>query len=82
MAGIIMVKASSAEVEGIIYALAQLLDFLMTLPFPRAFLEDTKFVVARDRVTMRGRDATTREIKTLHVRAGTPRQEIREFFSY
>jgi hypothetical protein len=56
-------RASPSEVPRIILSLAQLLDFLLALPYPRIFLGDTKFLVTPDAVTMRGRDAATREIK-------------------
>jgi len=83
MAGIIMIRSSSSEVNHIIDVLSRLLDFLLRLPFPRAFLLESKFVATRDGVVMRGRDASTGEIKSLQVTAGlTTTREIREFFSY
>jgi predicted nuclease of predicted toxin-antitoxin system len=83
MTGIIMIKASSADVARIVDILGRALIFVTGLPLPRAFLTETKFVAGRDGVMMRGRDASTKEIKTLHVVAGaTLKREIREFFSF
>jgi len=83
MPGIIIVRASSSEIGRIVDMLSRMLEFLILLPFPKAFLLETKLIVGRDGVTMRGRDATTKEIKTLRVTAGaTTTREIRHFFSY
>jgi hypothetical protein len=72
-----------SEAARIIQTLAQLMDFILSLPSPKLFLGDTKFIAAPDGVTIRGKDATTREIKTIRATAGvTTRQEIRAFFSY
>jgi hypothetical protein len=83
MAGIIMIKASSADASRIIDILGRTLDWLTRLPLPRAFLAESKLVAGRDGATMRGRDFVTKEIKTIHVVAGMTRTvEIREFFSF
>jgi len=83
MAGIIMIKASSADVARIVDILSRALTFITWLPLPRAFLAETKFVAGRDGVTMRGRDADTNEIKSIYVVAGvTSTKEIRDFFSF
>jgi hypothetical protein len=83
MPGIIMVRGSSAEVQRVANTLATLLDFLLRLPWPKAFLAETKFVVARDGVIMRGRDGVTRQLKSLRVLAGrTTVRQVRAFFSY
>jgi len=83
MSGIIMIKASSADIARIIDILSRALTFITWLPLPRAFLAETKFVAGRDGVTMRGRDADTHEIKSIHVVAGvTSTKEIRDFFSF
>lgn len=83
MGGIIMIRGSVSEATRIIQTLAQLMDFILSLPLPKLFLGDTKFIAALDGVTIRGRDAATREIKTLRVTTGaTTRREICEFFSY
>jgi hypothetical protein len=79
----IMIRASSAEVLRIVDVLSRLLEFVLALPFPKAFLMETKFLATRDSVIMRGRDTRTKEIKTLYVTAGkTSSQKIRKFFSY
>jgi hypothetical protein len=83
MPGIIMIKASSYEVQQTANAFARLLDFLTNLPLLRSFAAETKCIVAQDAVIMRGRDSLTRELKTLHVRAGiTTIRQVRAFFHY
>jgi predicted nuclease of predicted toxin-antitoxin system len=83
MPGIIIVQASSSEVQGTVDGLARLLDFVTKLPLPKSFLGETKCIVARDGVIMRGRDSVTRELKSLHVRAGvTTTRQVRAFFHY
>ena len=83
MHGIIMIRASSAEVLRVANVLATLLAFLIRLPFPKGFLAETKFIVAQGGVTMRGRDSATRQIKSLRVLAGvTTTREVRAFFHY
>ena len=83
MSGIIIIRASSSEVWRIIEVLSRLLTFLLTLPFPRAFLLETKIVAGRDGVLMRGRDASTKEVKAIRITPGvTTAGEIREAFSY
>jgi predicted nuclease of predicted toxin-antitoxin system len=81
MAGVIIVRGSTSEVT-IANSLVGLLQFLFQLPFPRTFLSDTKFLVAHDAVTMRGRHAQTREIKTLRVTGTTTIWDVRQFFGY
>jgi hypothetical protein len=83
MAGIIIIRASSSEVLRVINILSRFLEFTLALPFPKLFLLETKVIAAQLDVIMRGRDAVTKEIKALRVRAGvTTAREIREFFSY
>lgn len=83
MCGIIMIRASSASVVQITDILTRILIFLTRIPFQRSFLLETKFIASRDGVIMRGRDADTKEIKSLSVTAGeTTISEIRRFFHY
>ena len=83
IAGIIIVRASSSAPPAIVGLLAMLLDFVIIFPFPRGLLLDTKFIATQQGVTMRGRNAATKEIKTMRI---TPRRttihEIRLFFGY
>jgi predicted nuclease of predicted toxin-antitoxin system len=82
-AGIIMIEASSAEVDAIVDILSRVLRFLVSLPFPKSFLLETKFIAGRDNVVIRGRNASTKEVKAISVTAGaTTIQEIREFFNF
>jgi predicted nuclease of predicted toxin-antitoxin system len=82
IAGVIIVRGSSSEVVTIANTLVQLLQFLLNFPYPRRFLADTKFLVARDAVTMRGRHTRTRHIKTLRVTRGTTIWDVCQFFGY
>jgi predicted nuclease of predicted toxin-antitoxin system len=83
MPGIIIVRASSAEVQRAANMLAILLDFVMKLPFPNEFLAETKFIVAQDGAIIRGRDSATREIKSLRVLPRvTTTWQVRAFFNY
>ena len=83
MPGIIMLRANSCDVRQIQDILTRVLRFLTWIPFPRSFLTETKFVAGRDNVLMRGRDARTKEIKALQVKAGaTTMREIRAFFHW
>ena len=83
IAGIIIVRASSSAPPAIVGLLAMLLDFVIIFPFPRGLLLDTKFIATQQGVTMQGRNAATKEIKTMRI---TPRRttihEIRLFFGY
>jgi predicted nuclease of predicted toxin-antitoxin system len=82
MPGIIMIKAKSADVVRIANMLVALLSFLLRMPFPRAFLTETKFIVAQDGAVMRGRHSVTRQVKTFRVLAKTTTGEVRAFFGY
>jgi hypothetical protein len=83
MAGIIIINVSSSDHPGILLALSHFLEFLLVLPFPKAFMFETKVVAGHDGVIMRGRDVLTREIKSLRVIAGeTSLVEVRNFFNY
>ncbi len=50
--------------------LGALLDFLSGIPFPTSITADSKFKVSNDGAVMRGRDASTKEIKTLRLVPG------------
>jgi predicted nuclease of predicted toxin-antitoxin system len=83
MPGIIIIRANSSEVRQIIDILGRILTFLMSIPLPRSFLLETKFIAGRDNVQMRGRNAATKEIRSLQVRVGvTTIREICEFFDF
>jgi hypothetical protein len=59
------------------------LDFSLQVPFPRAFVSETKFILSGEGCVMRGRDGETREIKTLYIEAGKTRiAEVRAHFSW
>ena len=82
IAGVIIVRANASDAVTIANSLVRLLQFLLQFPYPRTFLGDTKFLVASDAVTMRGRHAQTREIKTIRVTATTTMWDVWQFFGY
>jgi hypothetical protein len=83
MHGIIMVKETKNNVSRSISVLSNLLDFVLVAPFPKSLMRETKFVVSGEGCAMRGLDAKTKEIKSMHVEAGKTRLgEVREHFSY
>ena len=70
MPGIILLQASPSEPRRTIDLLRRVLQFILMLPLPRAFLMETKLVAQRDGAVMRGRNASTKEIKAMQVVAG------------
>jgi hypothetical protein len=83
MPGIIMIRASASDHVQIIANLTSLLEFVSQIPFPKLFMAESKFILSRDGAVMRGRDAETREIKSLHIKAGvTTDRQVSEFFGY
>jgi predicted nuclease of predicted toxin-antitoxin system len=82
-AGIILVRATRSEVQRVIRSLVAFLDFALQLPFPKAFIAESKFILSPEGYVMRGRDAQTKEVKSLRTVAGqTKTSEVREYFSY
>jgi hypothetical protein len=79
---LIMVKAKSTDVVRVANMLVALLSFLLRMPFPRAFLTETKFIAAQDGAVMRGRHSVTRQVKSFRVLAKTTTGEVRAFFGY
>lgn len=83
MHGVVIVKETKANEDRTIRVLANLLEFVLRTPFPKAFLLESKFTASGEGCVMQGRDAETKEIKSLHVVAGqTTMREVREHFSY
>jgi Domain of unknown function (DUF5615) len=83
MRGIIVIRASSADIRQIVDILSGLLSLLTSLPLPKVFASEAKFVAGRDTVLMRGRDLETKEIKEMQVVVGrTEIGEILAFFSF
>jgi hypothetical protein len=82
MSGIIMVRGDPSGWLGIYGALSQLIPFIWLVPYPKAFLTETKSVVSRDSAVVRGRDAVTKQIKKLHVKPQTTVRQLRQFFTY
>jgi predicted nuclease of predicted toxin-antitoxin system len=83
MHGVVIVKQTKGNVQEATRVLASLLDFILRTPFPRSFLMESKFVISREGCVMRGRDARTKEVKSLQIVAGkTKMHEVRAHFSY
>jgi predicted nuclease of predicted toxin-antitoxin system len=83
MHGIVMIKETKGNVQNIRRALANLLHFIQTTPYPKLFLAESKFTVSGEGCVMRGRDVKTREVKTLQIVAGrTKAGEVWKYFSY
>jgi hypothetical protein len=83
MPGVIIVKDTKANAQRTVEVLANLLDFVLTTPFPKSFMRESKFVISGEGCVMRGKDAVTKEIKSFHIIAGkTTIKEVRDYFSY
>jgi predicted nuclease of predicted toxin-antitoxin system len=84
MHGVIMVKGSKSNSgRSPIGVLSALFDFILATPFPKSFLLESKFVTSGEGCIMRGRDAKTKEVKSLQIEAGRTRMsDVRSHFSY
>ena len=83
MHGVVVVKDTKRSTDRSKVVLSNLLEFVLTTPFPKAFLLETKFIISGEGCVMRGRDAETKEIKSMQIVAGRTRMsEVRKYFSY
>jgi predicted nuclease of predicted toxin-antitoxin system len=83
MPGVIMIKETKSHVRRIVNVLSNVLHFILQARFPKAFLLESKFIASGEGCVMRGRDAQTKEIKSMHIVAGQTRlSEVWEYFSY
>ena len=84
MHGVIMVKGTKSNAgRSPIGVLSALFDFILATPFPKGFLTESKFLTSSEGCVMRGRNAKTKEIKSLQIEAGKTRMgEVRSHFSY
>jgi predicted nuclease of predicted toxin-antitoxin system len=80
--GIIRIAGKKNDAVTILTNLRQLLDFLSLFSFPRSFIGDTKFEVTSSGCLIRGRDAVTREIKSVTIRPGDSVSKVRKAFGY
>ena len=80
--GIIRIASNKQDQDDILNNLAILISFLSNIPFPRFFMGDTKFQVSKEGCIIRGRDSSTREIKSLPISKGTSAREVMKEFSY
>ncbi len=78
--GIIRIVARKNDSETILANLWNLLEFVSFFPLPKQFIGDSKFEVSSKGCMIRARDALTREIKTMKVRAGDPSNKVRKKF--
>jgi len=63
--GIIRIDSPQSDINRIHYLLNTILSFLYSIPRPRGFVGDTKFEVSSRGCLVRGKDAVTREIKSM-----------------
>lgn len=83
MPGIVIVKEARGDTQTIVRLLTNLLEFVLTTPFPKSFLTESKFTVSGEGCVMRGKDTRTKQIKSIQIIAGkTTVGEVREYFSY
>jgi hypothetical protein len=81
MPGLIIVDARSED--DIAGGLEAVLSFVAEIPFPNDFAGDSKFKVSNEGAVMRGRDATTRRIKTMRLIPGqTTDQDVAQYFGF
>jgi predicted nuclease of predicted toxin-antitoxin system len=80
--GIIRVIAKKNDHVTILSNLMSLLTFLSFFPFPRGFMSDTKIEARSNGCLIRGRDATTREIKTMFIGVGDQVKKVRNGFGF
>lgn len=82
-AGIIIIKATRSDIGKMVQSLNAVLRFVLAMPFPKAFVKETKFIISGEGCVMRGRDGQTREVKNLFIEAGkTTVGEVRTYFSW
>ncbi len=80
--GVIRVSAKNNDSADILKTLKVLLDFLTSFPLPRAFIGDSKIEVGPDGCIIKGRDALSREIKTMKVKPGDTIDQVRDVFHF
>jgi hypothetical protein len=80
--GIIRIVARKNDSVTILANLRALIEFLSFFPLPKQFIGDSKFEVSSKGCMIRGRDASTREIKTVYVRVGESSYKVRKKFSW
>ncbi len=80
--GVIIVKATKTDIKKITISLLTFLDFMVDFPRPRVFIGDSKFKVSPEGVVMKGRDATTRAIKTMEISPGVSMLKVARYFGY
>jgi predicted nuclease of predicted toxin-antitoxin system len=80
--GIILIIAGRNQTSRIMRCLITLTNFLSVVPLPKSFMGDSKFQVSLEGCVMRGRDAKTREIKTITITPGDTLAKIANEFHY
>lgn len=82
IAGIILIIARRGQTSTITRCLITFTNFLSVVPLPKAFMGDSKFQVSMEGCVMRGRDAKTREIKTITILPGDSLTKIANEFHF
>jgi len=80
--GIIRIVAKKNDSETILGNLWTLIEFLTFFPLPKQFIGDSKFEVSSKGCMIRGRDALTRQIKTMNVREGESSNRVIKNFGW
>ena len=80
--GIIIISAGKYNRVKIGQCINRLLNFLSFFPLPKSFVGDTKFLVSPHACTIRGKDAKTRQLKTMKIVPGDTVTKVREEFNY
>lgn len=80
--GVVIVTVSSNQSASILSALSVFAEFISLFPFPRNFMQDSKFQVNREGCVIRGRDAITREIRTMTVKPGDLVRDVAYHFGF
>ncbi len=82
ISGIIFIVAGKNQVTKIKNCLSIVASFLSLFPKPKMFMGDSKFQVSAEGCVMRGRDARTREIKTITISPGDTPKKVADAFHY
>ncbi|MGD0799172.1 MAG: DUF5615 family PIN-like protein [Acidobacteriaceae bacterium] len=80
--GIVVIVAGKNQATKIVQCLLAFTEFLTFVPFPKGFLFDSKFQVSLQGCLARGRDVTTREIKTIVIAPGDQVGKVLRQFGY
>jgi predicted nuclease of predicted toxin-antitoxin system len=80
--GIIRIDSPQSDINRIHYLLNKILSFLYSIPRPRGFVGDTKFEVSSRGCLVRGRDAVTKEIKSMQIHGSNTQFDLMKYFNW